>query len=69
MNEDRREKRLAYEAARAHHRGYYERHFPAKVLGARPAEPVTPEVLAEIERLKAAEEAAHKAWQEAVQNR
>ena len=69
MNEDRREKRRAYEAASAHHRAYYEKYFPVKVLGGKPAEPVTAEVLAEIERLKAVQDAAHEAWQEAVRLR
>lgn len=67
--EDRRVKRRAYEAAIAHHRGYRERYFPAEVLGARPAEPVTPEVLEEIDRLKAAEDAAYEEWQAAVRLR
>ena len=51
MNGDRREKRKAYEAATTHHRAYYERYYSVKLLGSRPPDPVTPEVLLEIDRL------------------
>lgn len=66
MNQDDRStKRLAYEAAKAHQRAYYEKYYPVKVLGGRPAEVVTPEVLIEIDRLKAASEGARLAWEAA----
>lgn len=65
MNEDRLEKRKAYEAAKTHQRAYQERYYPVKVLGGRAAEAVTPEVLVEIDRLKAASEAARVAWEDA----
>ncbi|PKN82421.1 MAG: hypothetical protein CVU47_03095 [Chloroflexi bacterium HGW-Chloroflexi-9] len=61
--EDRLAKRRAYEAARTHERAYSERYYPLHVLGARAAEVVTPEVMAEFERLKAATEAARLAWE------
>ncbi len=63
MTDDRVEKRRAYETAKAQQRGYYERYYPVQVLGGRPAEPVTAEALAEIERLKAATESARVAWE------
>ena len=63
MTDDRIEKRRAYETAKAHQRGYYERYYPVQVLGGRPAEAVTAEVLVEIERLKAATESARVAWE------
>lgn len=63
MTDDRIATRRAYETAKAHERGYYERYYPVRVLGGRPAEPVTAEVLTEIERLKAATEAARIAWE------
>ncbi|MEX1022348.1 MAG: hypothetical protein WD058_04280 [Dehalococcoidia bacterium] len=65
MNDDRREKRKAYEAASTHHRAFYERYYPVPVLGGRPAEAVTPEALMEIDRLKTARDAAEAAWQAA----
>lgn len=65
MNDERHEKRKAYETAGASYRAYYERHYPVRVLGSRPAEPVTPEVLVEIERLKAVRETAQADWEAA----
>lgn len=66
MNDDRREKRKAFEEATTHHRAYYERYFPTRVLGSRAADPVTPEVLLEIERLKTVRDAAKAAWDASV---
>lgn len=63
MNEDRHQKRRAYVAAQTYQRAYYERYYPVPVSGGRPAEVVTPEVLLEIERLKAVTEAARVAWE------
>lgn len=63
MSQDRDDKRRAYEAAKAHQRGYFERFYPVKTLGGRAAESVTPEALAEIGRLEAASEAARVAWE------
>jgi len=68
VNEDRREKRKAYEAATTHHRAYHERYYPVKVLGSRPPDPVTPEVLLEIKRLKAVRDAAQAAWEASVRS-
>ena len=65
MNDDQLEKRRAFEAAKAHQRAYYERYYPVRVLGGRPAEVVTPEVLVEIDRLKTVSEAARVAWETA----
>jgi hypothetical protein len=61
--DDRREKRRAYEAAATHLRAYRERYYPLRVLGGRPAETVTPEVTTEIERLASVAEAARVAWE------
>ncbi|MCK9495357.1 MAG: hypothetical protein M0R75_07660 [Dehalococcoidia bacterium] len=63
MTTDRDEKRRAYEAAKARQRAYYERYYPLRVLGGRSPEPVTPEVLIEIDRLTAASEAARLAYE------
>jgi hypothetical protein len=63
MTDDRIAKRRAYETAKAHQRGYYERYYPVRVLGGRAAEPVTAEVLVEIERLKTATETARVEWE------
>jgi hypothetical protein len=68
MNEDRREKRKAYEVASTYYRAYYELYYPAGVLGGRPAEPVTPDVLLEIERLKKNREAAQAAWEASMRS-
>lgn len=63
MNEDRQELRRAFVAAQTHERAYRERYHPDRVLGARAAEVVTPEVLLELDRLKAVTEAARVAWE------
>lgn len=63
MNEERHQKRQAYVAAQTHQRAFYERYYPVRVLGGRTAEAVTPEVLLELERLKAVTEAARVAWE------
>lgn len=63
MNDEQHEKRRAFESAKAHQRAYYERYYPVRTMGGRPAEAVTPEVLEEIERLKAASESARVAWE------
>lgn len=65
MNEDRLQKRRAHEAAQTYHRAFYERYYPTPVLGGRRAEPVTPEVLVELERLKVVAEEAKVAWEAA----
>ena len=66
MSDDRREKRRALQTATTNHRAYYQRYYPLSVLGGRPAEPVTPEVLLEIERLEAVRDAAQAAWEASV---
>lgn len=65
MNDEQHEKRRAFESAKAHQRAYYERYYPVRTMGGRPPEAVTPEVLAEIERLKANSEEARVAWESA----
>jgi hypothetical protein len=62
MSEDSYQKRKAYVAASTYHRAYYERYYPVRVLGGRPAEPVTREALVEIDRLRAVRDAAEAAW-------
>ncbi len=66
---ERREKRLAYEVAKTLHRSFYERYYPVRSPGTPPAETVTPEAIAELERLAAATEAARLAWESAVSAR
>ncbi len=65
MNEERHEKRRAYEAAGAHYRAAYERYFPVRALGGPVAQPLTPEAEIELERLKTARESARIAWEQA----
>lgn len=65
MSQERDAKRRAYEAAKTYQRSYYEKYYPVRTMGGRPAEAVTPEVLIEIERLKAATEEARAAWEAA----
>ena len=66
MASERREKRLAYEVAKAMHRSYYERYYPVQSSGSRAPEPVTPEALVELDRLAAASEAARLTWEATV---
>ena len=62
MGDERTDRRRAYEVAKTHERAFRERYFPVPALGSREPEKVTPEVLAEFERLSAATEAARVAW-------
>lgn len=62
MSDETHEKRRAFEAAGAHYRAFYERYYPVPTLGGPVAKPVTADALAEIERLKAAWDAAGAAW-------
>ena len=63
MRDQRDDRRRAYEVAKTHERAYRERFYPVQASGSRDPEAITPEVLVEFERLKAATEAARVAWQ------
>lgn len=63
MNEDRLARRRAYIAAKTRERAFHERYYPLPVMGGRAAEAVTPEVVLELERLKAVTEAARIAFE------
>lgn len=68
MNDERQEKRRAYEAASTYYRACYERYYPVRALGGRRPEAMTPEAMLELERLKAAREAARVAWVESARS-
>ena len=68
MPTDRREKRHAYEMAKTATRAFRERYYPLHVLGARAADPVTPEVLVELSRLEAASETARTEWEASLRS-